>query len=90
VIADDQPATVTLRIVRNATNQSVFDTTVTVAADNNRKFDVPFPAPGNYTIRATLDGTTHTMVWDVQRVEPSYAVLVSVRDGTVSFVAETS
>lgn len=82
--------TVNISVVQNTTNESVFDTTVTLGADGDRDFDVPFPETGNYTIRVTLDGTTHSTVWEVEVLPPSYEIIISVDDGEVSFIGSTA
>jgi|GEM_PF-1443659 len=82
--------TVTLSVVQNVTGESLLNTTVTLGTYESRRYDVQFPDTGNYTLRASLDGTTRTTSWTLDRRDPSYAVVVLVDDGTVSFSGRAS
>lgn len=77
-------------VVRNATNTSILDMTMTLGVDGERNLDTNFPEPGNYTIRATVDGTTHTTTWEVEVVPLQYQIVVAVEDGEVRFTGSTA
>lgn len=55
---ENRSVTVTLSVVQNATGESLLNTTVTLDMYESREYDIQFPDTGNYTLRATFNGTT--------------------------------
>lgn len=82
---ENRSVTVMLSVVQNATGESLLNTTVTVDGYESRRYDIQFPDSGNYTLQAKFNRTTRTMSWTLDRRDPSYAIMVLVNDGTVSF-----
>lgn len=87
---ENRSVTVILSVVQNATGESLLNTTVTLDTYESREYDIQFPDTGNYTLQATFNGTTRTMSWTLNQRDPSYAIMVLVNDGTVSFSGRTS
>lgn len=88
----DGTVTMNVTIVENATGDRILSREVTLDHRESVDFEVPFPAPGNYTVSATVDATegdfhtTDRYVWEVERLPPSFTLEVTARpDGTVTF-----
>jgi len=72
-------------ITRNETGEVIFRENLTVGPNDVYDFDIPFPEPGNYTVRAVRNGTVYTYVWELEYTDPSYELIVEANDREVYF-----
>lgn len=82
---EEEPVTLNVSITRNETGEQIFQENLTVGPDDVYDFDLPFPEPGNYTVRAVREGTVYTYVWELEQTDPGYELIVEANDGQVYF-----
>jgi len=82
---EDEPVALTVSITRNDTGEQIFRENLTVGPDDVYDFDIPFPKPGNYTVRAVRDGAVYTYIWELERTDPGYELIVEANGGQVYF-----
>jgi len=81
---EETPVSLNVSTTRNETGEVIYQKNLTVAPDEVYDFGIPFPEPGNYTVRAVRNGTVYTYVWELEFTDPSYELIVEANDGRVS------
>jgi len=82
---EETSVSLNVSITRNQTGNVIFSENLTIEPDGVHNFDIPFPEPGNYTVRAVRNGTVYTYVWELEFTDPSYELIVEANDGQVYF-----
>lgn len=77
--------TVTVTVTFDGTGERIFSESARLGPGERIDRDLPFHDPGNYTVEATVDGTTYEYVWHLEVTPPSHELIVTADRGEVYF-----
>lgn len=78
-------ADMNVTVTYNKTGEEIFSRDTTLEPEENVDESLTFPEPGNYTVRATVSGTTREYTWYIEHTPPSWELIVTADDGEVYF-----
>lgn len=77
--------TVTVTVTYDGTGEQVFSKSATLGPGERIDRELTFLDPGNYTVEATVNGTTYEYVWQLEVTPPSHELIVTTDGGDVYF-----
>lgn len=77
--------TVTVTVTFDGTGEQVFSESATLDSGERIDRELSFRDPGNYTVEATVNGTTYEYVWHLEVTPPSHELIVTADGGAVYF-----